>query len=163
MHIKAPGFISRKQVYVDFQATSHCSRAGCAGNTWDGQKQSSTQTLTDEGINDMPLLHLGFRDGCVIGTSHFDEPRRSHHWNSVFCQITKDLFLLAEDGYLQQNGEGESQPRTWTGIIPKQSCTPQALPPVQGKKVPCCSVARETYCKNLSLVRKQQDQSCISV
>lgn len=58
------------------------------------------KVLTDEGINDMPLLHLGFCDGCVIGTSHLDEPRRSHHRNSVFRQITEDLFLLAKDGYL---------------------------------------------------------------
>lgn len=63
--------------------------------------------LTDEGIDDVPLLHLGFCDGSIIGTSHFDEPGCSHYWNSVFCQVAKDLFLLAKDGYLYQNKEGE--------------------------------------------------------
>lgn len=58
------------------------------------------KVLTDEGIDDMPLFHLGFCDGSIIGTSHFDEPGCSHYWNSVFCQIAKDLFLLAKDGYL---------------------------------------------------------------
>lgn len=61
---------------------------------------ASYKVLTNEGINDMTLFHLRFRDGSVIGTSHFDEPRCSHYWNSVFRQITKDLFLLAKDGHL---------------------------------------------------------------
>lgn len=61
---------------------------------------ASHKVLTNEGINDMTLFHLRFRDGSVIGTSHFDEPRCSHYWNSVFRQITKDLFLLAKDGHL---------------------------------------------------------------
>lgn len=58
------------------------------------------KVLTNERINDMTLFHLGFRDGSIIGTSHFDEPGCSHYWNCVFRQITKDLFLLAEDGHL---------------------------------------------------------------
>lgn len=65
-----------------------------------GKASGAHRVLTNEGINDMTLFHLRFRDGSIIGTGHFDEPRCSHYWNSVFGQITKDLFLLAKDGHL---------------------------------------------------------------
>lgn len=61
------------------------------------------KALTNKGIDDMSLFHLGFRDGSIVGTSHFDQPGCAHYWNSVFCQVAKDLLLLTKDGHLRQS------------------------------------------------------------
>lgn len=56
--------------------------------------------LTYARVNDMPFLHLGFSNGSVIRTRHFNHPGRSHHGHRVLCEVAKNFLFLAEDGDL---------------------------------------------------------------
>lgn len=56
--------------------------------------------LTYAGVNDVPLLHLGFSYGSVIRTRHFNHPSRSHHRHRVLGKVAKHFLFLAEDGNL---------------------------------------------------------------
>lgn len=66
--------------------------------------KEGTEALTTEWVDDVPFLHLGFSDGCIVRAGHFNQPGSSHHRHSMLCQVTKDLLLFTEDGHLPEDG-----------------------------------------------------------
>lgn len=64
---------------------------------FDRVKLLCDDALTYAGVNDVPLLHLGFSYGSVIRTRHFNHPSRSHHRHRVLGKVAKHFLFLAED------------------------------------------------------------------
>lgn len=98
-HIKPVRHCSTKPNYTaQQQRTSYLlSRIKRGQFLYENTEWCTFTTLTYAGVNDMPLLHLGFSNGSVIRTCHFNHPCRSHHRHRVLGKVAKHFLFLAED------------------------------------------------------------------